>query len=91
MCSEQERQLLAEIKKWGFIDTFRQRNGGPGHFSWWDYRQGAFRRNLGYRIDHLWASEPLAQTCYRAWIDKEPRKWERPSDHVPVLADFRII
>lgn len=88
MCSEPERSLLNEIKLWGFVDTFRQHNKGPGHFSWWDYRVGAFRRNMGYRIDHIWVSKPLTQSCTRAWIDKEPRKWERPSDHAPVLASF---
>ncbi len=91
MCSETERQLLAEIKNWGFVDTFRMHVPEAGHFSWWDYRMGAFRRNLGYRIDHIWASEPIAQFCQNALIDKEPRTSERPSDHAPVLANFRIV
>ncbi len=90
MCSETERSLLREIKNWGFIDTFRKDNPEPGHFSWWDYRMGAFRRNLGYRIDHIWATTALADSCGHAWIDKEPRKSERPSDHAPVLAKFDI-
>jgi exodeoxyribonuclease-3 len=90
MCSQTERDLLEEIKNLGFTDTFRQHNAGPGHFSWWDYRVGAFRRNLGFRIDHIWASASLANACTKAWIDKEPRKWERPSDHVPVLTQFNI-
>ncbi len=91
MCSEQERALLERIKSWGFTDTFRQHNKEPGQFSWWDYRVGAFRRNLGYRIDHIWATETLSKTCNQSWIDIEPRKWERPSDHAPVLATFRTI
>jgi exodeoxyribonuclease III len=90
MCSETERTILSQIYDWGFIDTFRLHNKETGHYSWWDYREGAFRRNLGYRIDHIWASKALAQICTKALIDKEPRKWERPSDHVPVLAHFDI-
>ena len=90
MCSETERSLLSEIKNWGFVDTFRKDHLEPGHFSWWDYRMGAFRRNLGYRIDHIWATTDLAKHCAQSWIDKEPRKMERPSDHAPVLARFDI-
>jgi len=63
-------------------------NTEGGQFSWWDYRMGAFRRNMGFRIDHIWASKPLSEACTRAWIDKAPRKLERPSDHAPVLAEF---
>jgi exodeoxyribonuclease-3 len=87
--SKRERAALEEIKKWGFTDAFRQHTEEGGHFSWWDYRQGAFRRNLGMRIDHIWVSEPLAELCRNAWIDKEPRAWERPSDHTPVVGDFK--
>jgi exodeoxyribonuclease-3 len=58
-------------------------------FSWWDYRGVAFRRNQGLRIDLILASAELSQTCSSSRIDKEPRGWERPSDHVPVVAEFR--
>ena len=90
MCSDIERSLLAELNDWGLIDTFRLHNKESGHYSWWDYRAGAFRRNLGYRIDHIWASKPLAEICTESLIDKNPRKTERPSDHAPVLARFNI-
>jgi exodeoxyribonuclease-3 len=90
MCSEQERLVLEELRNLGFVDTFRQHNSEPGHFSGWDYRMGAFRRNLGYRIDHIWASTSLAKNSSKAWIDKGPRKLERPSDHAPVLTEFKI-
>jgi exodeoxyribonuclease-3 len=88
MFSEPERSALEEIKAWGFVDLFRQHVPEPGHFTWWDYRVGAFRRNMGLRIDHIWASPPLAKRCTGASIDKETRKWERPSDHAPVIALF---
>jgi exodeoxyribonuclease-3 len=86
--SKRERAALNEIKDWGFVDTFRLHTDEGGHFSWWDYRQGSFRRNAGLRIDHIWTSETLAARCRKSWIDKEPRGWERPSDHTPVVSEF---
>lgn len=86
--SEGERKALQHIKDWGFTDTFRLHTQEGGHYSWWDYRAGGFRRNLGLRIDHIWVSKPLAQRNRKTWIDKEPRGWERPSDHAPVVAEF---
>jgi exodeoxyribonuclease-3 len=79
---------LQHVKDWGFTDTFRLHTEEGGHYSWWDYRAGAFRRNLGLRIDHIWVSAPLAARSKTTVIDKEPRKWERPSDHAPVVAEF---
>ncbi len=88
LCSEAERAALQHIKDWGFTDTFRLHIEEGGHYSWWDYRAGGFRRNLGLRIDHIWVSSPLAKRSVSTWIDKEPRAWERPSDHAPVVAEF---
>ncbi len=88
MFSEQERATLQHIKDWGFIDAFRLHNEEGGKFTWWDYRAGAFRRNLGLRIDHIWISEPLASRTVRTWIDSEPRKWEKPSDHAPMITEL---
>jgi exodeoxyribonuclease-3 len=90
LCSEPERAALQHVKDWGFTDTFRRHTEEGGHYSWWDYRAGAFRRNLGLRIDHVWVSEPLAARSKRTVIDKEPRGWERPSDHAPVVAEFEV-
>jgi exodeoxyribonuclease-3 len=50
----------------------------------------AFRRNAGLRIDLVLASTPLAERCTACTIDREPRKWERPSDHAPVRATFDV-
>jgi exodeoxyribonuclease-3 len=86
--SEQERAALQLIKAWGFTDAFRLHTEAGGNFSWWDYRAGAFRRNMGLRIDHIWISDPLVKRNVRTWIDMEPRTWEKPSDHAPVLAEF---
>ncbi len=86
--SRRERAALEHIKDWGLTDAFRQHTEEGGHFSWWDYRQGSFRRNAGLRIDHVWVSKPLAARNTATWIDTEPRTWERPSDHTPVVAEF---
>lgn len=88
MFSEPERATLQNIKDWGFTDAFRLHVEAGGQFTWWDYRAGAFRRNLGLRIDHIWITDSLVPRSVRAWIDIETRKWERPSDHAPVIAEF---
>lgn len=85
-----ERAALAPVAAWGLVDTFRLHHEEAEHYSWWDYRQAAFRRNLGLRIDHVWATPPLAATCTTAWIDRTPRAGERPSDHAPMIADFAL-
>jgi exodeoxyribonuclease III len=86
--SEPERAAIERVKEWGFTDAFRLHTEAAGHYSWWDYRAGAFRRNLGLRIDHIWISEPLVARNVNTWIDTSPRTWERPSDHAPVVAEF---
>ena len=88
LVSDAERAALERVREWGLIDAFRLHNQEPKQFSWWDYRAMGFRRNAGLRIDHIWVSEPLASRCRAAVIDKEPRRWERPSDHTPVIAEF---
>ena len=86
--SDPEKEALGRVKDWGFVDAFRLHNSEANQYSWWDYRAGAFRRNLGLRIDHVWVSAPLAKQCAAVVIDKEPRRWEKPSDHAPVIAEF---
>ncbi len=90
LCSDGERAAVEAVREWGLVDLFRQHHDEGGYFSWWDYRAGAFPRNHGLRIDHLWATAPLAQQCVDAWIDKTPRALEKPSDHVPVVAEFSL-
>lgn len=87
MCSDEERAHLAQIKEWGLVDVYRQHVKDGGNFSWWDYRMNCFKRNLGFRIDHIWGTRAFSATTSRAWIDKAPRKLERPSDHAPVIVE----
>jgi len=88
LCTPAERAALAAICELGLRDVFRLFTQPDKTYSWWDYRAGAFRRNQGLRIDLMLASGALSQTCSGCRIDKEPRGWERPSDHVPVVAEF---
>ena len=88
LCTPAERAALAALGELGLRDAFRLFEQPERIFSWWDYRAGAFRRNQGLRIDLVLASQALSQTCTGCRIDKEPRGWERPSDHVPVVAEF---
>lgn len=88
--SKPERAAIHHVKQWGFIDVFRHINGDAKEFSWWNYREGAFPKNQGLRIDHIWTSASLAEKCVGCRIDREPRGWERPSDHTPVVAEFKI-
>ncbi len=88
--SKPERAAIDHVKKWGFVDVFRKLNGDLQEFSWWNYREGAWQRNQGLRIDHIWVSPPLADKCTGCWIDKSPRGQEKPSDHTPVVADFDL-
>lgn len=87
MCSDAERAALEAIRGWGFHDSFRMHVKETGHYTWWDYRLLGFKRKMGFRIDHIWISAPLTSGCQRAWIDVEPRRAERPSDHTPILVE----
>ncbi|HMM56549.1 MAG: exodeoxyribonuclease III [Xanthomonadales bacterium PRO7] len=88
LCSTPERDAFKSILGLGFADSFRLFNDEAGHFSWWDYRQAAFRRNLGLRIDLILASEALRSRCRASVIDRMPRTWERPSDHAPAVLEL---
>ncbi|MDX1252894.1 MAG: exodeoxyribonuclease III [Gammaproteobacteria bacterium] len=88
--SEPERTALRHLLDAGLCDTFRLFDQEPNQFTWWDYRMAAFRRNMGLRIDHIFASSALCEACTSCRVDKAPRKLERPSDHVPVVAEFDL-
>jgi exodeoxyribonuclease-3 len=88
LCTPLEREAFRSLLGLGFHDVFRLFDQPDKAFSWWDYRGVAFRRNQGLRIDLILASAELSQKCSSCRIDKEPRGWERPSDHVPVVAEF---
>lgn len=86
--SDEERSTFDALLSLGLVDLFRESSSEAGIFSWWDYRMQAFRRNRGLRIDYLLANRPATQSFLRAHIDREPRGWDRPSDHTPVVAEL---
>ena len=88
--SDPERAALQRLVGLGFVDAFRLFEQPEKSFSWWDYRMGAFRRNMGLRIDHMLLSAPLAASCKACSIDVAPRKLERPSDHAPVICELAL-
>jgi exodeoxyribonuclease-3 len=90
LCSTPEREALGEILDLGFQDTFRLFEQPERTWSWWDYRMNAFRRKMGLRIDLILASKAMAKRCTASYVDIEPRRQERPSDHTPVIAEFKL-
>lgn len=84
-CTEEERYQLRALVALGLHDAHRLFEQPPKSYSWWDYRDFAFRRNRGLRIDHILVSDALKPDVLACKIDKEPRKNERPSDHAPVV------
>lgn len=87
----EEREWMERLLGWGLVDTYRhawpEKND---QFSWFDYRSKGFDDNRGLRIDLLLASKPLAERCEETGIDYEIRSMEKPSDHAPVWAKFRV-
>jgi exodeoxyribonuclease-3 len=85
----EERQAFQGLLDLGLVDAFRLFEQAPKSYSWWDYRDLAFRRNRGLRIDHILVSQALKDRVDSCVIDKQPRKNERPSDHAPVVVALK--
>ncbi len=86
-----EHAVLLKFKEWGFIDVFRLHNAEDGQYSFWDYTiKNAVKKGTGWRIDHIWATKAVAEKSINAWIDINPRILQKPSDHTPVVADFKF-
>jgi len=86
-----EHRTLNEVRQWGFVDLFRLHVDEAGQYTFWDYRiRNALARGMGWRVDHIWATEPMAQRSRDAWIDVELRRAEKPSDHAPIIAEFEV-
>ena len=84
-CTDEERAHFKALLELGLHDAHRLFEQAPKSYSWWDYREFAFRRNRGLRIDHILVSDALKPNVTACVIDKAPRKNERPSDHTPVV------
>ncbi len=86
------REALQQVREWGFVDVFRKHHPDePGQYTYYDYRaRNPVERGVGWRVDHVWATEPLAEKSTEAWIDTEARLAERPSDHTFLVAEFAL-
>jgi exodeoxyribonuclease-3 len=85
----EEHKALSKLKAWGFIDVYRRHRPEEKQYTFWDYRiPNALKRGIGWRIDHIWATACMAEKSTDAWIDAEPRQWEKPSDHTFIVAEF---
>jgi exodeoxyribonuclease-3 len=84
-----ERAAFARLLAWGLLDTLRLHQEAGGLYSWWDYRAAAFRRNLGFRIDHILVTPLLAARCTAVTLERDLRRLPKPSDHIPVVATFQ--
>jgi exodeoxyribonuclease-3 len=81
---------LKKVMEWGFIDVFRMHCKEAKQYTFWDYRMNAFRRNAGWRLDHIMATQPMAKKSTACYIDLGPRLEEKPSDHTFLVAEFDL-
>ena len=88
--SEPERAALRELEATGLVDLTRSLHPEEPCYSWWDYRNGAFHRGWGLRIDLLYVDAALAQRATASYVDRDARKGEKPSDHAPVVGEFAL-
>lgn len=88
--SEPERAALRALEATGLVDLTRALHPDEPCFSWWDYRNGSFRRAWGLRIDLLLVDQALREHATASYVDREARKGDKPSDHAPVLGEFSL-
>ncbi len=88
--SEPEREALRAIEATGLHDLTRKLHPDEPCYSWWDYRNGSFRRGWGLRIDLLYVDGALLEKATASYVDREARKAEKPSDHAPVVGEFQL-
>lgn len=88
LCSKPEREALAALTSWGLTDSWRKKQPFATEFTWWPYQGSGFRKNQGFRIDHMLLTRSLMRRAKSVTIDREPRTWDKPSDHAPVLCNL---
>ncbi len=88
LCSDRERAAFGTLLDWGLVDCFRTLYPEQVAYTWFDYRFDMFSKRKGLRIDHVLATEPMAQRLRACFVDEETRGLTRPSDHAPVVCDF---
>jgi exodeoxyribonuclease-3 len=86
--TSEERAHFKALLELGLTDSFRLFDQPEKSYSWWDYRMLGYQKNRGLRIDHILVSQPLVSRVRSSTIDRVPRKWEKPSDHAPVVLEL---
>jgi exodeoxyribonuclease-3 len=89
--SEPERAALRALVATDLVDLARSRNADEPGFTWWDYRNGSFRRGWGLRIDYLFCDTSTSRLVRDVYVDREARKGEKPSDHAPVVVELDVL
>lgn len=85
-----ERQSLRDIRNVGLEDIFRVKYPDTQQFTWWDYRTGAFNRNVGWRLDYLLCSKNIIDNTSECYVDMQTRAKPKTSDHAPSVIEFEI-
>ena len=88
--TDAERTALAELRALGLDDIIPRAMKHDTPFTYWDYRAGMFHKNMGMRIDLVYASAAAAKAVKDAYIDRDARKGKGPSDHAPVVVDLDL-
>ncbi|HMV68160.1 MAG TPA: exodeoxyribonuclease III [Myxococcota bacterium] len=88
LCTKPERDAFQALLSWGMVDGWRKKSPFATEFSWWSYQASSFRKNIGFRIDHALMTRSLMNRCRSVKIDREPRTWDKPSDHAPVVVSL---
>ena len=84
-------EAFENVKSWGFVDLLRKHHPDERIYTFWDYRsKTAFTNDRGWRIDGILATEKLAEKCSDCYVDREPRGFERPSDHTFLVAELDV-
>ena len=87
----EEQAMMRELLDWGLVDIFRKHHPEGEQFTFWDYRiPNALKRKMGWRIDYVLATRPVAEIAIDCWIDYDARTLAKPSDHTFLVAEFDI-
>ncbi len=89
--ASESREYLRALTNIGFTNALRALNPGPGQYSYWDYTGGAWQKDFGLLIDHLFLSPEASDRLVASGIDKTPRGKEKPSDHTPVWCELEEV
>jgi exodeoxyribonuclease III len=88
--TDPERRVLADLRGLGLADVVPRAMKHDTPYTYWDYRAGMFHKNLGMRIDLVYATEAVATRVRDAYVDRDARKGKGPSDHAPVVVDVDL-